>query len=432
MGSYILQVIVFQLVFLLVYEFLLKKETFFSYNRVYLLLTPVLALVLPFLKIELLQNSIPSQVLVELPEVLVTTGKAPEISENAASLDLWSLIYAGGAMISLILLLNKFRLLWLLSKKGERKRKNGIDIVKVPGSTVAFSFNQTVFIGEHLERHEREQIVSHEMVHVRERHSFDLLFFEVLKVFLWFNPLIYIFQTRISALHEFQADARVVKTGEKQRYFQQLLNSAFESRDISFVNQFYTESLIKKRIIMLQRTKSKSVSKIKYLLVIPLMLLMLLYVSGTAAQAQEPKVSVVKTEVSKDSVLTVVPFAVVEEVPVYPGCEDLETNEEKKECMSNKITNFVNTNFNTGLGKELGLTGLNRIYVQFKISSSGEVTEVKSRASNEALGKEAERVVAALPMMQPGKQKGREVAVMYSLPINFMVPEEKEDKKADE
>ena len=127
------------------------------------------------------------------------------------------------------------------------------------------------------------------------------------------------------------------------------------------------------------------------------------------------------------------PFAVADQAPAFPGCEQLE-GEDLKDCTVRKITNHVNTNFNTGLGKELKIKGSTRIVVQFKIDDNGNVTNVRSRSLADqaeiraALEEEANRVVSSLPQMQPGQKDGKDVAIMYSLPIEFAVPE-KEEKK---
>ncbi len=126
-----------------------------------------------------------------------------------------------------------------------------------------------------------------------------------------------------------------------------------------------------------------------------------------------------------------VPFAVAEKTPVFPGCEDLD-GKNLKDCTVKKINNHVNTNFNTSLGKELGLEGESRIVVQFKINNQGKITNVRSRSlanepeARKSLENEATRVVSSLPRMKPGKFKGKEVDVMYSLPIVFATPKKKE------
>ncbi|MEN3323473.1 energy transducer TonB [Mariniflexile soesokkakense] len=115
-----------------------------------------------------------------------------------------------------------------------------------------------------------------------------------------------------------------------------------------------------------------------------------------------------------------VPFAVIENVPVFPGCEGGDNNA-KRDCMSKKISDFVNKKFNTDLAGELGLSGRQRINVIFKIDKTGSITGIRARAPHPGLEKEAARVIALLPKMQPGKQRGKAVTVPYSLPIIFQV-----------
>lgn len=114
-----------------------------------------------------------------------------------------------------------------------------------------------------------------------------------------------------------------------------------------------------------------------------------------------------------------VPFAVIENVPVYPGCENQKTNDAKKACMSEKVSTFINRKFNTQLAEDLGLEGRQRIMVQFKIDQTGKVVDVRARAPHPRLEREAVSVVQSLPNMTPGKQRGKPVAVLYSLPIIF-------------
>ena len=124
--------------------------------------------------------------------------------------------------------------------------------------------------------------------------------------------------------------------------------------------------------------------------------------------------------VEEEEVVDDVPFAIIETVPVYPGCKG--TNEQKKQCMVDEITKHVNRKYNTGLAGDLGLTpGKKRVYVQFKIDKTGKVTDVVARGPHARLEKEAIRVVEMLPDMTPGKQRGRPVGVKYTLPITLLV-----------
>jgi protein TonB len=116
-----------------------------------------------------------------------------------------------------------------------------------------------------------------------------------------------------------------------------------------------------------------------------------------------------------------VPFAVIEDVPIFPGCENLSNNDQRKKCMSEKISSYVNKEFDTDLGAELGLSGINRVIVQFRIDEKGNIGQVRARAPHPRLEQEAARVINSLPKMKPGKQRGKPVGVMYSLPIAFKV-----------
>lgn len=122
----------------------------------------------------------------------------------------------------------------------------------------------------------------------------------------------------------------------------------------------------------------------------------------------------------KEEVIEDVPFAIIEEAPVFPGCTG--TKEEKKACLSEKVSEHVHKKFNTDLAQELGLApGKKKIFVVFTINKYGDVVDVMARAPHVSLEKEAIRVINSLPKMIPGKQRNRAVGVKYALPITFNV-----------
>ncbi len=531
--QYLLQVIIFQLVFLLVYELFLKKETFFTANRLYLIVTPVLAVILPFLPIPYLAEFFPQEMLpVEsqnfvLPEVFIGTNqsiveqlpKAQIQQEKALNINWWMVAYISGCMVNLLLLFNRWSALKLFFQFKIEDKKH-FRIVEIPNSRVAFTFLKTVFMGSDISAEEREHILAHELIHVSQKHSLDLLFFEILKVVFWFNPLVYIFQNRIALLHEFIADEAVVKRTSKKHYFNQLLNSAFETQNLSFTNQFFNKSLIKKRIVMLQKRKSGQLSKLKFLLLIPAIVMMLFYVSCSnengANKEADPNLEqytyVSKKDDSKktteenfqihlkssaflkenegyvlwvsfdratgDATYTVhsetekVPegfskhpvsingepaftmyanfelgsrtddlsgksrepeYVALDEIlfkdgvswseaknpPVMGDCAALSSPEERKDCTSQKVMQFVAANFNTNLGEELGIEGLTRILSQFKVNPEGEIIDLKIRTDYPELEKEARRVINKLQFKPVAN--GSKEDIIYSLPITFQV-----------
>ena len=494
MVAYVIQVICFQALFLGVYYLLLRKETFFIYNRMYLLATPIIALVLPFIKIATLQTVIPIEVIsVMLPEVVIGEVTTTQIAQESSFVIPWLSIYILGMAISTLLLVTKLKsFMSYLSY-----RKSGEHIINVPNSTEAFTFFKYIFIGEDIDPLSRKQILTHEQIHAKQGHTWDLIFFEIMKIIFWFNPLIYFNQKLISTVHEYLADQKATAATSKKAYYEELLNTAFGTNNLSFTNTFFNQSLIKNRIIMLQKSKSKKSALIKYAFIVPLVLGMLVYVSCSEDNALDSEKSLEQeiaslriaieekdqmtesetqqlnelnailfektnkkvvyilpdnkdddeiievieqqrvydlNEANQDELIEIIevydlnengniPFAVIDEVPVFPGCESLTSNKERKDCMSQKISALVNSNFNVGLGKQLNLTGTNRIFASFKIDKNGFVTNLKTRSPHPDLDAEAQRVISLLPKMKPGVHNGKEVGVLYSLPITFKIAE---------
>jgi len=147
----------------------------------------------------------------------------------------------------------------------------------------------------------------------------------------------------------------------------------------------------------------------------------LIETTETTEEEKIVEVAEVAEEVGVAEVIADVPFAIIENVPVYPGCEKETNNADRKKCMQEKIDRFVNKNFNTGLANELGLSGRQTIQVQFKIDKNGNVASIVSRAKDPKLQAEAARVLNKLPKMIPGKQRNKPVGVIYGMPIIFEV-----------
>lgn len=111
----------------------------------------------------------------------------------------------------------------------------------------------------------------------------------------------------------------------------------------------------------------------------------------------------------------------VQKVPIYPGCEKSKNNDERRKCMSSKLSKLISKKFDSDLGAELGLSGKQKIYVSFKINKQGEVEILKTRGPHKKLEREANRVVGKIPVMKPGKNNDKPVEVLYNLPITLNV-----------
>jgi len=280
MVQYVLECIAFQLVFLIIYDFFLKRETFFQWNRAYLIGTYILSMILPWVKIEALKTTVPEQYYV-YPEFLLNIDVAavtPADDSFWSNISWESVLLVSGMFLAALYFQYKLFQIYRLRKTGQVRYFPNFTRVVVANSEMAFSFFKSIFLGDKVLEKEHQSIIQHELVHIEQRHSWDLLFFELMRIVGWFNPLVYVYQKRVSELHEFIADYKVAKTHKKEQY-ELLLSQVFQTENISFINQFFKSSLIKKRIAMLQKAKSKSIWQLKYLMLVPLVLGMLVYTS---------------------------------------------------------------------------------------------------------------------------------------------------------
>ncbi len=238
--------------------------------------------------------------------------------------------------------------IFLLIVNNPRRKEGDFLIVMLLNSSSAFSFMQYIFLGEKINSEEKASIIKHEKIHVKQKHTLDLLFFELLRILFWFNPLVYMYQNRIAALHEYIADSKAAKDYERSSYYQNLLAQVFETKNVSFINSFYKQSLIKKRIIMLSKSKSKQVQLFKYTLLIPMVLGMLLYTSCT--QDKNDKIDISKqVETNKPtSVLVEKVNAVKEQIQVQGN-----TTQEEEKGLNILLQAISSTEFNPELVKEL-------------------------------------------------------------------------------
>ena len=161
--------------------------------------------------------------------------------------------------------------------------------------------------------------------------------------------------------------------------------------------------------------------KLKQLLVFP-MLLFLLIISSCASHG-------VKTEeIGKKGEKS---YRIIEKVPIFPGCEEFEnyaeaTNNKLRNCLSQKVQEHIHHNFGTSLGAALGLEGIQKIMVTFTIDTTGSVVDVIAKGPHLILESEAKRVMSLLPEFTPGEQRGKKVAVTFTLPIRYEVEETEE------
>ncbi|MDA0757685.1 MAG: energy transducer TonB [Bacteroidetes bacterium] len=124
-----------------------------------------------------------------------------------------------------------------------------------------------------------------------------------------------------------------------------------------------------------------------------------------------------EVEVMEEEMDIDIPFAIIEDVPLFPGCEKV-ANSERRNCFQEKMNDHIRNNFRyPEIAQEMGIQG--RVFVQFMIGKDGNISGIKTRGPDKNLEKEANRIIAKLPRMTPGAQRGRPVRVPFSIPIQF-------------
>jgi beta-lactamase regulating signal transducer with metallopeptidase domain len=472
MINYIIQVILFQTLFLAIYDFFLAKETFFTKNRLYLLITPVVSFLIPFVQLPVFEKVVSEDLRILLPEIILSPQsvieKTPIVKD---SVDYFSTLFLMGIVFFSILFIVKLIKIIKLTFDTQIELKGNYKIVQLSKIHGSFSFFNYIFLGKGMTFEKQKKVIEHELIHSKQRHSLDLLLFEMMKIVFWFNPLTYLFQKRITLVHEYITDSQVVNGKETTNYINEILSDFFEVNNISFINQLYKKSLIKKRIKMIMKTQSRKINQLKYLVLIPVLGSMLLYIScsnenrakTTVVEDSKNKVEIndqeysleldkkreliaynnksnvvevksslltgsgKKMNVNKDTLITqakktvpldeIVLFTKIDEVPTYEGCP-----ENDKECFNKNIQQHFARNFNGKLPSQLGLKpGKKRIIMFFKINKEGDITGIKVKAPHKGLEQEFTRVINLLPKMTPGKHNGKIVEVKYTLPVRIDV-----------
>ena len=258
------------LLFLLSYYLLLRKETFFNGNRFYLLSGLLLAVFLPFIKITktILVEPTPSSQssLYFIEETATIINTKPSFSWTA----ILGGIYLFGVLFFAVKLLIQLSVIKKIKKTSDIVEVDNFYHVKTKKQISPFSFFKYIFyFPKQFKGTELHTIIEHEKVHARELHSLDILLTEVLLIILWFNPIIWFYKSILKQNLEFLADAKTCALHQDRKNYQYLmLKEALGNHNISIANPFYN-SLIKKRIVMLNQNRSKSINLLKLLIILP-------------------------------------------------------------------------------------------------------------------------------------------------------------------
>ena len=262
--------------FYLFYRLLLSKETFHRFNRVALLGILLLSLLIPFCEITVPKESEVQQTLVTIEQILTLADHVPQTEVQAlpSSIPLWLPVLLCIYLLGILFFLGRnlyslSHMLRLLHGGRQEKLEKGITLIIHDKNIAPFSWMKYVVISEKDLQENGKEILIHEMAHVHNRHSIDLLISDICIIFQWFNPTSWLLKQELQNIHEYEADETVIRQGVNAKQYQLLLiKKAVGTRLYSMANSF-NHSKLKKRITMMLKEKSSPWARMKYLYVLP-------------------------------------------------------------------------------------------------------------------------------------------------------------------
>ncbi len=442
--------------FALVYFLFLRRETFFSINRWFLLVSIGFSAVLPLLHIPFYtpQPTVLAEVTVTPYINLLSTitvygaGFTQSAETFVLTYSLFGYLYLVGVALFAIKFFIQFSQIIRLILRNKVIAEGKIKLVVLDREISPFSFLNYIFVSKNLQNMQGwEKMLEHERQHIRQGHTFDVLLLEIIAIVQWFNPFFWMFRRALRENHEFLADQAVISHGTAPSWYKQILINQYVGDQIVIANNF-NYSLIKIRIKMMSKIKSRKIANVKVLVGI------VLAASLIAVFACEQK-QTIKTEATPEEKTETISFqgqplkvsgdsAIIESLkslisnekmgipppppPPAPGSEALTFDkdvftvvEEMPEYPGGvgALRNFLaqTVKYPEDAIKK-GIQG--KVYVNFVVEKDGSVGAVKIvRGVSPELDAEALRVVKLLTNWKPGKQKGEDVRVSYTVPIQF-------------
>ena len=439
-------------VFYLFYRLLLSRETFHRFNRIALLG------ILPFVEVsvrrpvEMYQTMMTWEQWLLLADLAGTETHAVQVQENVVT---WIqgllLVYLFGILFFMLRNIYSLFGLWVLLKSGRREKVSDYVVTVVKAVLIVhereispFSWMRYIVISQKDLHENGREILTHELAHIRNRHSWDLFAADICIFFQWFNPAAWLLKQELQNIHEYEADETVINEGVDARQYQLLLiKKAVGTRLYSMANSF-NHSKLKKRITMMLKEKSSPWARLKYLYVLPVAAIAVTAFARPEVSNKVEEISSVKvndlaaivetkmtesvgdtmkpadvkyvpTEVRKQLKGTPV-FEVVEEMPEFPGGG------------MSALMSYLKDNMRyPASAKEKGTQG--RVTVQFVVDKDGSIKEPKLlRSVDKDMDAEALRLISNMPKWKPGRQKGQPVAVKYTVPVMFSLDDDKLEK----
>ena len=418
-------------VFYLFYKLLMSRDTFHRFNRFALLGVLVLSSLLPLVEASVNSPAAVQETMLTLEQLLLLADIQPEGESMAAATPsatvLWLraalLVYLTGIVFFIVRNLCSLARLGRLIRQGKRealdsylpdRKEKNVRLVVHDHDIAPFSWMHWIVIArKDLEENGRE-ILIHELAHIRNRHSWDLLLADLCIFVQWFNPAAWLLKQELQNIHEYEADETVLREGVNARNYQMLLiKKAVGTRLYSMANSFNHSSL-KKRITMMLKEKSNPWARAKYLYILPLAALAVTAFARPEVSAVADEISAVKViapavhDSTQPNVQPAVaaPSSALDQMPEFPG---------GMEALNTYLRNNIRY---PQEAQKAGIQG--RVIIQFIVSKDGSITDAEVVESvDPQLDAEGLRLIKNMPRWKPGMRKGQAIRVKQTLPIRF-------------
>lgn len=412
-------------VFYAFFMLLMRKTTFFTFNRFSLMAGSLLCLALPLVHWDFsgtaVSNVIPT---LTLPQAVVSAegGTLNAADKGIFWLGVVSGIYFLGAFVVLIMNILSVIQTSRMIASGEHIQKEGFKVTIVDAPVASFSFLGHIVISRE-DFTATPVILTHEMSHVRKHHSVDVLLFSVVTVLHWFNPLVWLARAELKMLHEYEADESVINQGVNAADYQLLLvKKAVGEHRFRLANGF-NHTKLSNRITMMMSEKTNGWIRLSYVACVPLLACMLCFCTSNkqtpemtertedALDAEPQDINEVVAIGFTDSTTAEedepVPFRSAEVKPMFQGGD------------ANNFSKWINERLIYPQdAKDAGKQG--RVVLQFTVNKVGRMENIRVlRGCYQSLDEEALRVVKASPEWKPGMMDGKAVSVTYTFPIVF-------------
>lgn len=400
MIFYILKSSLLLFILIAVYKLFLENEKMHRFNRIYLLGSLIFGLTIPMQLFSFktkISNTINH---IELNEIILqkTGPNFKSISENQIMTYTIVSVYAFVALLLVIRFLLNLYSFYKKIKNNKRQIINGCKVVLIQEPVVPHSFLKTIFIYEEDFNNNTitPELIAHETAHIKQKHTLDILFIEILQILFWFNPIIIWYKRAVKLNHEFLADETVnSKFNSVYQYQNMLLSFASSQREVALASSI-NYLITKKRLIMMTKKESQ-IRIIMKTAVVGIVYSLLLFTFSSQTRAQEPA----QNQQHKN---------------VNDGKTNSEITQPKFPGGILEFYKFIGTNFKV----PTELKGSGKVVLSFMVEKDGSLSEFKIlKDLGFGTADEVIRVLKLSPKWIPGKENNEAVRVQYSLPVQI-------------